>query len=806
MFVGPLTRDIRYALRTARRHPGGAIAAFLALALGIGATTAIFSVVNAVILRPLPVVDEGSLVRIFASDARSDKDVFSMTDFLDWKKQLKSFSGLALFHVDQANLTGQGPPERLLICQCDSAMLPVLGVSPVAGRNFYGEEDQPGRGAVAMLSWAFWESHFAGQDVIGRKIILDEQPYTVVGILPRDVGVLRDAGVWVPVTFDLKNLINTHPYRRYGAFGRLRRGVSLAQANADLRAVAASVAAQYEARKAGVSARAVTLRDSIAGDVRPGLLMLLGAGMCVLLIGCGNVANLALVRAFGRQREISVRLALGASRATILRQLFTEDVLLSLGAASAGVGLAAGALKILRSLPRTRIPNPQEITLDGRVLLFAIAMGVLTAIAFGLAPAIRITVIRVHDSIRQTSGRMTESKAQQRLRTLFVFVETAVAALLVIQSGLLIKSYAKASHINPGFEADHLLTVHVSLPPLRYSYEHPGSVASFARQLLPKIRSIPGVESAALTSDLPLSGTGGGAGILIEGQPRPKNIEDSPFVQWTRVTPGYFRTMNIRLLRGRDVNERDNANAPDVAVVNQTFAKRFFPGKSAIGKRLSPPLNRPEWTEIVGVVADVPQLGMERRAIPEIFYPLPQAEVPWLAMSLRTSGDPLSYSSAVRRAVQEVDPGVAVFLPRSMDDIIRGQLGWRVFQTSLVGVFGAIAIVLAAIGIYAVVAYSVTQRVREIGIRMALGAQKRQILRVVLREGAIPAFLGALAGALCSLALSNLLSQLLYGIESTDLPTYLIVISLFLAIAVVASYLPSRRAAELDPARALRYE
>ncbi len=806
MLAGFLTRDVRYALRTARRNPGSAIAAFLALALGIGATTAIFSVVNAVILRPLAVEDERSLIRIFGTDSRSDKDLVSMADFLDWKKQVRSFSGLALFRMDQANLTGEGPPERLLMFECDSALLPVMGVSPIEGRNFHPEEDEPGRGDAVMLSWKFWQSHFAGQDVIGRKIILDEKPYRAVGVLPRDFLVLGDPAVWLPVTYDLKNIVNTRGYRHYEAVGRLRPGVSLAQANADLRAAARSVAAQYPEKNRGVGARAITIRDSIAGGVRLALLMLLGAGMCVLLIGCGNVANLALVRAFGRQREISVRLALGASRATVLRQLFTEDILLSLFAASAGVGLAAGAIRVLRSLPSTRIPHPQEIALDWRVLLFAITMGVFTAVVFGLAPAIRVTITRVQETMKQSNGRITESRGQQRVRRLFIFIETAIAALLVIQSGLLIKSYAKASQINPGFDADHLLTLHVSLPPLRYSYEHPGSVASFARHVLPKLRSIPGVESAALTSDLPLGGTGGGSGVLIEGQARPKNMESSPFVQWTRVTPGYFRTMKILLLRGRDLTERDNANAPDVAVVNQTFARRFFPGRKVIGRRFSPPLPRPEWTEIVGVVADVPQLGMEKPVLPEIFYPLPQAEVPWLAISLRTAGDPLSYSSAVRRAVQEVDPAIAVFLPQAMDQVIRAQLGWRVFQTSLVGVFGAIAIILASIGIYAVVAYSVTQRVREIGIRMALGAQKTDIFRIVLREGAIPAFMGALAGALCSLALSNLLSQLLYGIESTDLPTYLVVITLFLAIATVASYLPSRRAAGLDPARALRYE
>lgn len=806
LLPGTLMRDVRYALRTARRNPGSTLAAFLGLTLGIGATTAIFSVVNAVILRPLPLKDEHSVVRIFSSDSRSDKDFVSMADFLDWKKQLKSFSGLALYRFDQANLTGQGVPERVRILECDSALLPVAGVTVIRGRNFYPGEDRPGQDSVALLSWAFWQNHFGGQNVIGRKIILDGAPYTAIGVLPRDFVVFGERDIWVPIAFDLTLLPDMRGQRWYWAVGRLRRGVSLAQANAELTTEAGSLASAYPKQNKGVGARAIIVRDSIDGKLRPALLMLLGGGLCVLLIACGNVANLALTRASRRQREISIRIALGASRATLLRQLFTENILLSLCAAAAALGLAAAAIRILRSFPGNRIPHPEEINLDWRVLLFAIAIGVMTGVGFGLAPAIQTSMIRVHDAIKQSSGRLTESRGQQRLRSFFVFSETAVAALLLIQSGLLIKSYAKASQIDPGFDADHVLALHISLTTARYGLQHPGSIDLFSGTALAAIRRLPGVENAAITTDLPLIGTGGGGGILAEGEAVRKNLPELPYVQWTSISPDYFRTMRIHRIAGRGFDNRDRSGGRDVVIVNQALVARFFHGQNPIGRRIAITAERPEWREIVGVVENVPQLEIERKALPEIFFPLAQFEFPWLAIVVRTSADPLSYTNAIRREVEKVDPGVAVFLPRTMQHIIGAQLGWRVFQTSLVGVFGAIAIVLASIGIYAVVAYSVTQRVSEIGIRMALGAEKQDILRAVVRKGAMPAFLGSLVGALCSLAISKSLSQLLYGIQSADMSTYLLVIVFFFAVAMVASYVPARRAAALDPSRALRYE
>ena len=804
---GTVLKDLRYALRLWRQNPGSTFAAFLAIALGIGATTAIFSVVNTVILRPLPVKDEGSLVRLYQSDSRSDEDFVGMADFLDWKQRLKLFSGLALFRTeDQANLTGQGTPERVLVFHCDAALLPLLGVSPIKGRNFSVEETQPGHGDAAMLSWGFWKSHFGGGEVIGRKIILDEKPYTIVGLLPKDFTVLGDHQVWVPVVFDPASIYNTRGHHWYWAAGRLRPGVSVQQANAELASVAAGLALEYPKENKGVGAKAVLLRDSISSRVRAPLLMLLGAGLCVLLIACGNVASLALARASRRQREINIRVAVGASRGRLFRQLLTENVLLSTVAAFAGIGLAAAAVRLLRTLPSTRIPHPEQLALDWRVLLFAVSIGVATGIGFGLAPAIRASMIRVHDTMKQTSLRATDSKAQQRLRDFLVFLETAIATLLLIQSGLLIKSYTKAAHIDPGFDVANVLTVYISLPPARYGYQHTDAVTQFADRLLPRLRAIPGVEDAALTSELPLKGGIRGASILIKGQPAPQNVADSPVAQWTVVSPHYFHAMKMPLIAGRDFDERDTGYSQHVVLVNQVFDRQFLHGGDAIGQQVSTPSEPSKWRTIVGVAGDVPQLGVEKKVLPEIFYPLPQAEVPWLAIVLRTAGDPLRYLNAVRAQLKEVDPGVAAFLARSMEQIVAIQLGWRVFQTSLATVFAAVALVLACIGIYAVVSYSVSQRGPEIGIRMALGASKRTILRTILIAGALPALLGSVAGALCSLGISKLMSQLLYGIQSTDAATYVLVIALFLLVALAATYIPARRAAELDPSRALRYE
>lgn len=800
--------DLRYALRIARRNPGSTTAAFVALTLGIGATTAIFSAVDSVILRPLPVKNDSAVVRIYESDARSDRDFVSMADFLDWKRQLNSFANLAVFRMDQGNVTGKSGAERVRIFQCDAGLLRLLGVNPILGRAFSDHDDQPGSEDVTLLSWGFWQTHFGGENVLGRKLFLDEVPFTVIGVLPRSLWVFGDRDLWLPLSLDPKLAVNKRGRRWYWALGRLKSGISLAAANAELTAEASSLAAEFPQQNTGVGAVAVPLRTAVAGNARPALLLLFAAGLCVLLIACGNVANLALARASSRRREISLRTALGATRLRLFRQLLTENTVISFAAALAGLGLAAVCIRLLKHLSGTRIPHPEELSIDWRVSLFAIGVGIISGVVFGLAPAMTASATRVHDALKESSGRLTESKTQQRLRQFFIALESAVAALLLIQSALLIRSYANAARIDPGLDAAHVLTVETSLVRARYGPQAPGSVDRFVNKLLPNLRAIAGIEQAALTSSLPIAGTAGGGPVLVQGGATNSDSAALPFVQWTRISPDYFQTMGIRRIAGRDFNDRDNRRGPPVVIVNQTFARELLHNEHPLGQKVAVAVTGtpPQWREIVGLVADVPQLALEKKPVPEIFFPLAQFEYPWLSIIVRTAGDPLRYTAAIRAQIRDIDPAVACFEPRTMQQIISSQLGWRVFESSLVGIFAAIAIVLACIGIYAVIAWSVTQRTAEIGVRLALGASRGNILRIVIGHAAVPAFAGTVVGALCSLAASRLLAQLLYGVEPTDALTYIAVLALFFAVALLASYLPARRALRLDPGQALRYE
>lgn len=794
--------DVRYAVRIARQNPGSTFAAFIALTLGIGATTTIFSVADGVILRPLPVKNPDRIVRIFETKASAQQAEISMADYLDWKENLKSFDSVAIYRPSQANLTGASNPERVRILLCESTMLPLLGTSPLLGRNFLPTEDEAGHDAVAILSWSFWKSHFGGQDVLGKKLWLDGNPHTIVGVLPASLFVLGNEDILVPVTYDLTQAQNARGYHEYSAFGRLRNGVSLAQADAELAAFAKSLASEYPKNNAGVGAVAIKLRDSMTGEIRPVLMMLFGAVTCVLLIACGNVANLLLARASSRQREVSVRMAMGASRARLCRQLLTESVLLSCSAALAGVGLAIVGVRVVRSLENTRIPHPADIVVDWRVLLFAIGTGVVTGLVFGLAPALGLSTTQVHDTLKQSGGRVTGSRGQHRLRRFFVALQTAVAALLLVESGLLIKSFVKASSINPGFRTDHLITLQISLPESRYG--RPGTVGLFVHDAVERIRSVPGVRAAAIGTNLPLLGSGLSS-ILIQGRPVPKDL-DSPFVQFNGISPGYFHTLEIPMLGGRDFNFRDTAHSVPVVIVNEALVHRFFAGQNPMDQHLAYFSDHPHWKQIVGVVADARQHGVESGPVPEVFTPLAQDEFKWLAIAARTNGDPDSFSKAIEARVHQVDPDLAVFLPETMEQIITRELGWRMFHTSLLIIFGCIAITLACIGIYAVVAYSVTQRVNEIGVRVAVGAGRSDILRMIVWQGVMPASVGAITGVICSLGISRLLSQLLYGVQPTDPLTYLSVIALLLAVALAAAYFPARRAASMDPSQALRYQ
>ena len=799
--------DLRYTVRQARKTPGSILASFLILMAGIAATTAMFSIMSGVLLRPLPVKDADRILRLSEVNSRSGAELLvSMTDFLDWKSRLHAFSAMALYRVSQGNLTGLGAPERVRILQCDTTMLPLLGVAPVMGRNFSPEQTEPHRANEVLLTWAYWHSRFGAQNVLGRQVIIDEKPYTIVGVLPNLFMMFGEDNVWLPLEFDLSQRQNGRGYHWYHALARLNPGVSVQQANTEMTNIAAAIAQENPLRNEAVSAHAKPLRESITGDYGLALQLLFWFVVVVLCIACANVASLSLARASSRQREMSIRIALGATRTQLFRQMLTESVLLSCAAGIAGVVLAYVLVRIATHLSFLKIPLSQNIQTDWRVLLFSAGVAVLTGIGFGLAPAIRASLVQVGDALRQSSTRSTDSPAQRNLKRSFVVIQAALAASLLVFSGLLLRSFVRASHIELGFNPHDVLTLHVSLPPSRIDFEHPGKISLFARTVLDRIRSIPGIQDAAITSNVPLIGTGGGAGVLVEGKPQPISPFSAPYAEWTLISPGYFRTLNIPILHGRDFEIRDDRKSPSVAIVNQAFVNHLMDGDARFSKRIALASDPSRYRQIVGVVGNVHQLGVEKETIPEVFLPIYQVEDIWLAIVARTNGNPMQYVATVRKAVQSVDPEIAVFLPRTMEQIVTEQRGWRKFETFLVSSFAAVAILLAAVGSYAVVSYAVTQRFSEIGIRKALGATDTNILKSFTLQGSIPAILGTCLGILLGFWAGRLSARLLYGIGPYDALSYCAAAAVIIFVAVAASYLPARRAASLDPSRALRYE
>jgi putative ABC transport system permease protein len=782
------------------------LAALVALALGIGAATAIFSVVNGVLLRPLPVKDPARVVRIFESETRRHRDSVSMQDLIDWKRRLPSaFEALGLYRPGLSNMTGTGRAVLVTTLQCDAELFRVLGTSAVRGRNFTPQDDEPGRDQAVMLSWAFWQREFGGQEVVGKTLRLDGKLRVIAGVLPANLNILGHKDIWTPVTFDLADRENMRGYHSYSALGLLRNGVPLAEANAALTQAAADLAAAYPAQNKGVGAFAITLRDWLSGELKTPLLLLLAAVLCVLLIACANVANLLLARASARGREMSVRLAIGASRARLFQQLMTESFLLAFCAAAAGLSIAAAAIIMVRHSPNIRIPRPEDIVLDWRVLLFAVLIAAWTAILFGLLPALRAAGFDIAQALKQSGGKMTESRRQRWLSRSLVVAETAVATLLLIESVLLIKSFAKASGIDPGFEPDHVMTMYASLPPERYGRDSEFG-ARFAQQVLDRLHSIGGVQNAAFAGDLPFASTLGGGPVVIKGKPSPKNTWDAPFVELTAVTSGFCRALKIPIRKGRDLNRTDDVPSAKAVLVNQAFARQFFRGEDPLGQLLSYTADRTDWHEIVGVIGNTRQQSVEKAVIPQVYVPLYRYVDLWPAVVVRTSGNPLGYAKAIQAKLQQVDPEVPVFLPRSMRQIIAEQLGWRAFNTGLLTVFAAVALVLSSLGVYAVIAYSVTQRTPEIGVRMACGAARENILRMVVKQGMLPAVIGTLMGAAAALGVAKLFSQLLYGVLFTDYAAYLSAIAFLIAVAAAASYFPARRAAAIDPWQALRHE
>ena len=810
-----LWKDVTYAARVLLKSPGFTAVAVLAVALGVGANTAIFSVVNAVLLKPLNYEEPGQLVLINHNYPKLDlKASVSAPGYTYYRDNAKSFSGVAALTGWNVNLTGEGEPERLQGMSVTTNLFQTLGASPAQGRAFTAEEGQPGGNRVVVLSDGFWRRRFGGLPVVGKSVTLNGEPYTVVGVMPPDFRFGREFGgqtpdLWSPIAFTPQQLdANTSLTSEYlGVLARLKPGVSAAQAQAEMDAISADLRRQYmpgaDASNWGLL---LTRYDEfVVGKIRTPLMILLGAVLFVLLIACANVANLMLARAAVRQKEIAVRTALGASRWRVVRQLLTESVLLSLAGGAVGLLLAMWGVDLLLRLNDNKIPRAAEIGLDRNVLLFTLGVSVLTGIVFGLAPAFQTTSVDLHDTLKE-GGRSGKGGVRRGVRNALVVAEMAFAVILLVGAGLLIRSFVQLQQVNPGFEPRGVLAMQVSLPGSKY--REGAQRASFDRQVLEAVRALPGVRSAATITTLPMSGFNQSGSFRIEGRQTPPG-ESSPHGDRWMPSDDYFQTMGVPLVRGRYFDARDTAEAPGVAIVSEALARKYWPGEDPVGQRITfeGGQQAPRWREIVGVVGHVRNEGLEGESRGQ--YYIPYAQRPNgadLFLVVRTDAEPSTLAPAVRGAVAGVDRDLPVYRVTTMEKLVAESLAQRRFSMFLFGVFAALALALAVVGLYGVMSYTVAQRTHEIGLRMALGAQSRDVLRMVVGQGMWLVAVGLAVGLAGALALTQLMTSLLYGVSAADPLTYAGIAVLLAAVAFFASYLPARRATKVDPMEALRYE
>lgn len=814
-----LMQDLRYGLRMLVKSPGYTAIAILTLALGIGANTALFSVINGVLLNPLPFPEPNRLVTLHESKPNFDRGSISYPNFLDWQRDNQTFSSMAIARGYAFSLTGMGEAEQVSgqFVSCD--FFPLLGVKPVIGRTFAPGEDRVGAGPVALVSAGLWQRKFGGTpDVLGKSVTLDARAYTIIGVIPASFHLaipgFRDREVYVPIGQWRNNLLLT---RSAGigihGIGRLKPGVSIEQAQADMDEVTRNLAAAYPDADKGIGSKLIPLKQQMVGEVRPFLLVLLGAVGCVLLIACVNVANLLLARSTGRAREFAIRAALGASRARVVRQLLTESVLLALAGGLLGLLLATwGTHAALRSLPAA-LPRAEEIGLDAHVLIFTTAISLLAGILFGLAPALKVSHPNLHDTLKE--GGRGASGLRHRAQGVFVMVETALALVLLIGAGLMLRSLVGLWNVDPGFNPHNVLTFGLSLPP-SLANASPDAVRAAFREFDATIAAIPGVRAVSQTwGSVPLSSDDENL-FWFEGQPKPtSNSEMSWGIDYI-VEPDYLQAMGIPLRRGRFFSLQDNEHAPRVVVVDDVFAARYFPNQEPIGKRIH--LSREDDpAEIVGVVGHVKQWGLDSddtQPLRAQFY-LACMQMPdaFIAMMPSGSGVVVRYNetttglfASIRRTSSQMSSQQVIYSAQTMGEIISDSLAARRFSMILLGIFAALALALASVGIYGVISYLVGQRTHEIGVRMALGAQRADIFRLILGQGGRMAGLGIMIGFAAALGLARLITNLLFGVKPTDPLTFVAVAMLLCGIALAACYVPARRATRVDPMVALRYE
>ncbi len=802
-----LIKDFRFAIRMMRKNVGFTLVAVLAFAIGIGANTAIFSVVNAALIRPLPFKDSDRLVVLWGNVMRThlERRGTSLPDFVDWRKQSRSFDDMAAWWDANFTMYGTDEPERLHGEIISPSYLRLLGVEPGLGRAFRPEEDlsltaQP----VAMLSYGLWARRFGGDPaVIGRTINLDQRVFTIVGVLPPDFRGLSDnAEIWIPTSAipGLKDSLGDRGSRGFPALAKLKPGVSIRQAQAEMDTVAKALEGAYPLTNEKRGVEIATLSSETFGDIRPALLVIMAAVGFVLLIGCANVANFLLAKAEARQREIAVRTALGASRARLLQQLVTESVVLSLTGAAAGVLLAMWGVQVLTNASPVTLPSFVKPHMDLTVALFTLGISLATGVIVGLAPALHANAGRLYEALKEASGRSSDGSARQRVRGALVIGQVALVLVLLVGAGLLIRSFQRLSRLDPGFKPDHLLSLRIGLPGDRSEAQ----VIASSRLIIERVKSLPGVQSVALGSDMPLSGIESAIFYTAEGQP-PVTVQNVPRAYIHRATPGFFSTLGIPFVRGRDFlpNETDG-----VVIVSENVVKRFWPGQDAIGHRIKGGRadSKNPWLTIVGVVAETKYRGLPNNPTgdPDLFFPF--ASRSRSVLLVRTIDDPSSVAGALRAELRSLDKSMTIFDITPMMESVATQMARSRFTSWLTGVFSAVALLLAAIGIYGVMAYSVSRRTREIGIRIALGASKTDVLGVVIGRGMALVGIGIGIGLAAAFAVTRSLESLLFGVTTTDPVTFAGVTLLLTAVALLAMYLPARRAASTDPIEALRYE
>ena len=812
-----LLQDLRFALRNMGKARAFTAIAILVLALGIGANTAMFSVIHGVLLRPLPFPQPERLLAVGEVDVRPQRGGVGITasypDFFDFRQRTRTIDNLAAYHDSDYTLTGRGDPRHLPGEVVTSGFFEALGVRPQLGRTFLREEEQAGR-HVAILSDTLWRSQFnADPAIVGQAINLGERPYTVVGVMPPGFQFPIHAeaiALWTSIAREAESDTADKPVTtERGAhflqmIGRLKDGVSPEQAQADMDSIARALAQQYpDENRYRTRTLLQPVLTAIVGDRRTPLLVLLGAVGLVLLIACANVANLLLARSTARGREIAIRAALGATAGRIIRQLVTESVALALAGATLGTALAVWALAALVRLYPSNLPRLQQVNVDVPVLLFTVALALATGILFGLAPALRVSRPDVAAAMKD-GGRVSSSVQHNRLRSALVVAQTALGLMLLVGAGLLTRSFTRLTHVDPGLDTHNVVTADFGLP-ARYSKSEQQD--QFVRTLFERLNHLSGVASAAGIMPLPLGGDFWQISFEVEGRPLPPSEHLS--AAFATATPGAFETLHIPLLRGRTFNERDQRTAPLVMIVNQAFAKLYYPGEDPIGKRLKPGISDggPEpWREIVGVVGDVRSTGMAREPKPGYYLPYSQCVVNTPTIVLRTTGDMTTALAAARNVMHELDPQVALYGTRTMEDYVALSVGQAKFQTVLFGIFAAIALLLTAVGLYGVIAYTVVQRTHEIGIRMALGASRAHVLGLMMQHGALLVGIGLAVGLAGALGLTRFLQSMLFATHPEDPLTIVAVCSLLAVIALLASYIPARRATKVDPLVTLRYE